>query len=108
MLTAVSLLFFVVPSQCIQRVGEQKPADWKRRFGASHGDLHVSACGVRRHRSALADCAVCRMSGGEAPQLFVKETSDGFGSRLHNIIYAMAFAARHGMNLGGVISYSVC
>merc|ERR1719424_2392322 len=38
----------------------------------------------------------------------MQETSDGFGSRMHNIIALMAFAAKHEMNFGGIIAYTAC
>merc|ERR1719188_2130724 len=48
------------------------------------------------------------MRGKKAPKLWMQETADGFGSRMHNIIALMAFAAKHQMNFGGIIGYTAC
>ncbi|CAK0807149.1 unnamed protein product, partial [Prorocentrum cordatum] len=38
----------------------------------------------------------------------MQETADGFGSRMHNIVALMAFAAKHQMNFGGIVGYKAC
>merc|ERR1719188_1720379 len=48
------------------------------------------------------------MRGKKAPKLWMQETADGFGSRMHNIVALMAFAAKHQMNFGGIVGYKAC
>jgi hypothetical protein len=51
----------------------------------------------------LSQCAACRLYGTDVARIYIKEGTDGLGSRLHEIIAGMAIAARMRMALGGVI-----
>lgn len=54
--------------------------------------------------ATLRECLPCWTHADDAPKLFIQESEDGIGARLHNIILGMAVAAKSGMNLGGIVS----
>jgi len=54
------------------------------------------------------NCGPCFMNGHDAPVLFIKESNEGMGSRVQELLTAMAVASRNGMNFGGMVSRGVC
>jgi len=54
------------------------------------------------------NCGPCFMNKPGAPVLFIKESNEGMGSRVQEVLTAMAVAARNGMNFGGLVSRGVC
>jgi hypothetical protein len=50
----------------------------------------------------LRQCTACQLSGTDVPKIYIKEGSDGLGSRLHDIIAGVAIAAKSRMALAGV------
>jgi len=107
-------LRLLAPGACLSRLAarERKPRDIGNlsKLGAGGADARLAGCsrGRRREQAALEKCVPCTLRGKRAPKLWLKETSDGFGSRMHNILAAMAFAAKHQMNFGGVVAYNEC
>jgi len=54
------------------------------------------------------NCGPCFMNSHDAPVLFIKESNEGMGSRVQELLTAMAVASRNGMNFGGMVSRGVC
>lgn len=50
-----------------------------------------------------APCFLCEMHGSGASRLYVNPRSDGIGMQATYVLYAMALAAKNGMNFGGVV-----
>jgi len=85
----------------------RRPAPQLRKASSSLVDHWKSACGGRgdaTDESFLSQCAACRLSGVDAPRIYILESKDGLGSRLHDVIAGMAIASKMGMVLGGAIS----
>ncbi|CAK0802405.1 unnamed protein product [Prorocentrum cordatum] len=54
--------------------------------------------------ATLSDCLLCVTHPADSPKLWVQESSDGVGTRVHNMLIAMAVAAKNGMNIAGFVS----
>mmetsp|Transcript_22088 Transcript_22088/g.57660 ORF Transcript_22088/g.57660 Transcript_22088/m.57660 type:complete len:412 (+) Transcript_22088:114-1349(+) len=61
-----------------------------------------------RLASLRENCGPCFMNQHDAPVLFIKESNEGMGSRVQELLTAMAVAHRNGMNFGGMVSRGVC
>lgn len=48
-------------------------------------------------------CRLCEIAGNDRPRLFVHSRRDGPGATVHNLIYALAIAARNNLRFGGAI-----
>lgn len=103
-MAAAAWLWLALPAACLSL--QQSPEPGHRLAAVNRSQAPLSALvRARRGEERLKRCIPCRAHGSDAPRLWMRETSDGFGSRMHNILATMAFAAKHGLNLGGIVSF---